>query len=494
MKNPPQDSSSRKSRRGRAVKKGKNFPAEFKPLSDAPAPDSQGGLPSAPPPKPPFDPAPILKDLGIYWLQGSSNYFIRRNEEDRERFIQIGSSELRRKLVGKGVSKRGEYDSLSSVDKVLDAATESAAVDYALNLAGHRANVYQSQGSTILVKESPRIISPMEGDCKLIHKFCLSLLGRKQQDIFYAWLKVAFCALHSGERRSGQCLIIIGPSGSGKSRLQHNLITPLLGGRSADPKSFFFGRTDFNSEMIGSEHLLIEEIPSSNEKADRVYFGEKIKEVVANDTTRLHGKQKDAVTVCPFWRLTITLNNEPEKMRSLPPMTSDITEKLIILEAGKAEDFWKEFDQLPDPRRAFREAIERELPSFAHELLEWKVPTALNSGPDGRRYGVRSFMPEALAQEFMEGEPEFALLRLIDRELWKDEENPADWEGEAEDLKKKLTDADSSLRSSAVRLCSSTVTLGIYLNKLEKAYPERVKKLKRSAYKRPWKIIPPKKV
>lgn len=436
-----------------------------------------------------FDPDKILDELDIFWLNGTSNYFIRRPDRGREKFSALPSGELRRKLRVRSI--RGDKDpttGVSPLDMVLDAATESRAVDYAINLGGTPAGVYDMPGGRILVRESPRIIEPAPGSCDTILEFLIGLLGNSQTDYLLAWLKVAFEALRAGDKRPGQALIIVGPSDTGKSRIQHQIITPMIGGRSADPKSYFFGRTDFNSEMIGAEHLLIEEIPSSTAYGDRIFFGERIKEATVNDTARLHGKSRDAVMVCPFWRLSITLNNEPDKLHALPPMTPDVSEKLIILEAKAAPDFWKRFDSFPDIRRAFRDAIESELPALAQMLVDMKIPERLA----GKRYGVRSFIPQELAESLFESEPEFSLLMLADKELWRGHEIPEPWRGDAEDLKHALCHESSEVRASALGLCKPGLAfLGTLLSKLARALPDRVEKVKRTGKERGWIIHPP---
>src|SRR5207237_1646636 len=136
---------------------------------------------------------------------------------------------------------------------------------------------------------------------------------------------------------------------------------------------------NFNNELFGAEHLLIEEVPSSSRHEERLFFGERIKEVVANDTARLHKKNRDAVTVSPFWRLSITLNDDPEKLRCLPPLTDDLAEKIIMLQAKAAPEFWHEFEKALDPRKAFREAMASELPAFAHYLLQLPIPSELQN-------------------------------------------------------------------------------------------------------------------
>ena len=260
----------------------------------------------------------------------------------------------------------------------------------------------------------------------------------------------------------------------------------MLGGRSADPKSYFFGRTDFNAELVGAEHLLIEEIPSSSRQEERQFFGERIKEIVANEKARLHKKNSDALNIQPFWRLSISLNDNPEKLRCLPPLVDDLADKIIMLEAKPVPDFWQRFASMPDPRRAFRETIEAELPAFAHYLVNTSIAERFQS----RRFGVKAFIPEELAQTLFESEPEHHLLLLIDKaDLFEDGKT---WEGDAEDLKQHLCRDASPVRGSATRLLGAYPTAcGQYLARLERRFPSRIKRAPRKAYCRDWIIHPP---
>ncbi len=452
-----------------------------------PADDGRNG---GTPPGAPFDPSAALDELGLFWLNGSSSYFLRREENGRARFIEMGPAEIRRKLKRRGYrskpdSEKGEV--ISAIDGILDAATESRPVDFAVSIGGMTAGVYELPGGRVIVRESPRLIEPKEGDFSTIEAFFAALLGSEGTIRFCCWLKMGLEALYAGQRRPGQALIIIGPPDTGKSRLQHQIITPILAGRSADPKSFFFGRTDFNAELVGAEHLLIEEVPSSSRHEERTFFGERIKEIVANDTARLHKKNRDAVTVSPFWRLSISLNDNPEKLRCLPPLTDDLAEKIIMLKAQQAPEFWQRFAGTPDPRLAFRAAIDAEMPAFAHYLLSMPVPPHMK----GRRYGVQSFIPEDVAQSLFESEPEHHLLLLIDKVIFgPDRLEGGPWEGDAEDLKQALCAETSSGRASANRLLSAYPTAcGVYLARLASKYPDRIQK-HRTAASRNWVIQP----
>lgn len=451
-------------------------------LPPAVAPSAQDGEPA-------FDPVAKLKQLGLWWLNGSGCYFMARED----RFLELGPAEVRRKLKVRGFRAKPDTDAgekVSQVDLVLDAATEHHSVDYAGSLAGMMAGVYDLPAGRLLVREGPRLVKPEPGSCTAILEFLSELLGREGADYFCAWLKVAYEALAAGERRQGQALILIGPPGCGKSRIQHFLITPMLGGRSADPKSFMFEKTDFNSELVGSEHLLIEEVPSGCRTEDRMRFGERLKEICANDTARLHRKSREAFTVSPFWRVSVSLNDNPEKLRSLPPMTEDVSDKVILLKVNHAPKYWERFAAASDPRRAFREAIQGELGAFAAMLRDWTIPARLV----GTRYGVRSYIEPDLAQTLFESEPEALLLLLVDKCLWDDpdgDEKREPWRGDAEDLRNRLTDDASPVRVAAQRLLNSYPTAcGQYLARLANRFPDRIQR-KRTAQSRDWIIHPP---
>lgn len=449
---------------------------------------------------PPFDPMAICEKVGLWWLDGSGSYYLESGKGKALRFREMGSAEIRRKLRSLCLKSKPDNEaadpiarSVSEIDRVLLAATEARAVDYAASVAGTRAGVYNLQGGRLLVRQSPELIEPVEGNSPNIERLLIGLLGNDGALHLCYWLKIAFEALRAGELRPGQCLIICGPPGCGKSFIQHQVITPILAGRAADPKSYFFGRTDFNSEIVGAEHLLVEEVPSSNHHEDRLTFGERIKEIVANDLMRLHKKNRDAISVHPFHRISITINDHPEKMKVLPPLTGDFTEKLIMLQAKEALEFWMGFDNHADPRRAVREAISAELPAFCHQLLKMEIPQEMRAGNDGRRYGVRSHVPEDLASMLFEQEPESHLLLLIDQELFGPKSPYAgeQWKGTAEDLKQFLTDDVRASRASAQRLLGTYATAcGQLLGRLKEKYPSRFSQ-HRTASSRDWIIAPP---
>jgi hypothetical protein len=82
--------------------------------------------------------------------------------------------------------------------------------------------------------------------------------------------------------------------------------------------------------MFSAEHLMMEDPASSTKTVDRVYFGEMLKQLVVNDTQRLHRKREDAMVVSPFFRTSISINDDPDKMRVLPLLTPDMKDKVNL--------------------------------------------------------------------------------------------------------------------------------------------------------------------
>lgn len=139
-----------------------------------------------------------------------------------------------------------------------------------------------------------------------------------------------------------------------------------------------------------------------------------------------------------------------------------------------APEYWKWFEQAADPRKAFREAIETELPAFTSYLLTLEIPTNLK----GRRYGVTSFIPADVAQDIFEQEPEHLLLLLIDKQLFDEGfDGNETWKGDAEHPKQALCAENSSVRPTATRLLGSYPTAcGQLISRLASQFPTRIKK------------------
>jgi hypothetical protein len=201
----------------------------------------------------------------LYWIKNERGVWIALNE-----------TQFKRILRHQGVSPRVPQDShVSPLYECLIEIQQTCDVHYAGALAGYSAGIYDMGERRILVTESPRIIEPRRGQFKTLRTFITGLLKDSEFDqipYLYGWLKVAYETLRAGERRPGQGLVLAGVRDCGKSLLQ-NIITFILGGRSARPYQFMGGLTPFNSDLFEAEHLMIEDEQASTDIRARRNFG-----------------------------------------------------------------------------------------------------------------------------------------------------------------------------------------------------------------------------
>lgn len=443
-----------------------------------------------------FDPAEVVKRLNIWWRNGSKQYY--RPTSKPNEWICVGEQDIKRKLRLAGVfSRASEGQSFSQVDRVMDYIQDQRFVDFAGRLAGHNAGIHFVQDRPIVVIGSYKLIEPKEGDWPTLRTLLEGMFpkvpepdNREQLPYLFAWLKVAITALRAGERRGGHALIFVGASDSGKSFLQEHVITPLLGKRSADPTAYMLNKTTFNAELLGSEHLAIQELPSGLDRESRAFLGEQLKKIVATEGHSYHPKGLDAVTMYPFWRVTISINKNPERIKSLPAINSDIADKIIL--------FLVESKPMPMPartveeRRAFRAAIYNELPAFVHFLLNWTSPPELQKSEHAGRFGHDAFHHPQIIADLFEQEPESGLLYMIDNEVFDTlDEQPQAWGWRpAMQLHEQLTADSCRFAAQAKKLFSYPGACGSLLSRLYEKFPQRFKK-KHTNTGNVWMIHPP---
>lgn len=414
-----------------------------------------------------------------FWVANNGEYLSRSKDDYAIRL-----------KVKHGIHARTNSGETSSeLERVISFVQEQRSVSYAALLAGYKAGAIECSGKRILVTTSPKLIEPEPGAWPTLDRLLSNLLidgEHDQRPYVYAWLKTAIEALWAEQRRPGPVLILAGPRDCGKSLLQ-NLITELLGGRSSKPYRYMSGRTDFNGDLFGAEHLAIEDEAPSTDVRSRRAFGTHIKSFAVNEDHSCHAKGRQALTLKPFWRVSISVNDEPENLMILPPIDESITDKIVLLRSRKAE--------MPMPtetlaeRATFWNTLMAELPAFSHFLLEWQIPAALRHG----RYGFKTWHNPHIRASLDAMAPEMRLLSLIDEVIFSAEEVgigriiPSDvWEGSAEMVEKRLF--ESVFDYEAKRLLSWTNATGTYLGRLAARYPDRVGQLNSWERPRKWKI------
>lgn len=408
--------------------------------------------------------------------------------DESQNWFPVNESMLRRqcKVLGMQV-KPPEAGGISAFDTFVCRLQTERGVGYAGALAGYPKGQRTVNNSLILVTTELSLVTPQKGGFPVLRALLHGMFASDEHDqltYFYGWLQNALCCLHAGTRKPGQVLVLAGPAECGKSLLQ-TIITWLLG-RECKPYAYMTGSTDFNSELFAAEHLRLDDEQASTEMRARRAFGARVKELLFGHAQRMHGKHRDALTLDPLWRMTVSLNEEPESLQVLPPLDESLEDKFIILRASKKP--------MPMPTgtteqtAAFATTLRAELPAFVHWLInDFVIPETLRN----ERCGIRHWHHPELLTAIRELSPQARLLSLIDKELFHARNTKPFWEGTADELEHELTGSQSGVRNEVAKLLSWNNACGTYLGRLAKDTPERIQPA-RTATARRWTIHPPK--
>jgi len=434
-----------KKRAGRIARKASGAPAEFIPADPLTPPPAPAPMASPVAGADCFDAGAVAEGKGIWWENRKDGAYHMTGSDGT--WLELNPGNIRAALLDAGIEGKRPKDSpLSDLDRVLLFARDRRAVDMTKDaLAGYFAGRHLICGRRVLVRTSPTIIKPERGEGWPIWNALLDGILGPQKWHFLAWVKLGYEALVTGSRDRGQVCILCGPAGGGKSRLQNFLLTPVFGGRAANPVNWMFGVDRFNSDLAGAEHLAVEELPAIMRGDTRALVKERLKMLTVGDTFRVEGKFSEATNLDPFWRTSITVNDQVETIRMLPALTPDLADKVLLFQAMKVP--------MPMPtvtsaeKLAFREKLAAELPALLYDLIE--TDDLRNQHPHlfGGRFGLREYADPELAARLREDAPEMELWDMIDRCIGPGEE----WTGSAHELEALLQSQSSPVTESATR-------------------------------------------
>jgi len=439
--------------------------------------------------KPTSRPQPKIE---AYYDTGKKEYLIKN---DAGRWLNLTENQFKRFLRARGINDVIKGSPTSPADKVILHIQNKYDVGYAGPLAGRQEGFYEENGLRLLVTSSPRIVEAREGNWDKLNTFLVNLLAgndepyaEQQWNTFNGWLATARQVLKQGYvlRKSlfqpGQTLALAGEANGGKSLLQA-IITEAFGGRTAKAAMWIKERTDFNAELFGAEHLMLEDETASTSYRARMALAAMIKNIVANRVQPCHPKHKGIINLAPWWRMTISLNDEPDHMLVLPPLDVDMEDKIILLRAIKTD--------MPMPtesaeeKAAFWAQLMQDLPGWLWWLEhEFSIPAECREN----RFGVKAFHHPALLQALDELSPAFRLLGLIDlAKPWG--LTNTEWDGSAEELRFLLMMHYAAGRDAS-KLLDFPDRCGRYLGELSRKKPDRVKN-SRTGIKRSWTVYQP---
>lgn len=397
----------------------------------------------------------------IYYEGHSQTYWI---QDAVDHWMKINEGSVKRELKHLGFNHKSEFGSLTDVDRAIMRIQKEHHVRYTGGLAGFPAGPIRVNGGLVLVTSEADVIAPAEGEWPLLESVISRMFG--EHDVyFYAWCKMAYQCLYTGQHRPGQILALCGPKQCGKTFLQRRVIHYLLGGRSGMPYRYLIGDTTFNSEFFETEHLQIGDEATGTDIRTRRAFGKELKKIAAERAHSCHRKGVPAFTMEPYWRCSITLNPDSENLLVLPPLEESMKDKILLLSCACG--------QMPMPTRTsddearFNEAIYKELPAFCAWLLDIEIPTWM-VGEDGR-YGFTAYQDPELMIRLEEHSPEEKLWDLCVHVLGRGEKLKH-WKGSTSELEEVLTMSSDA----AKKLFTFGSACGMYLQRLAEKGDDRI--------------------
>ena len=316
---------------------------------------------------------------------------------------------------------------VSEVETELYNIQRNHRINYAGPLCGRNAGLHEENGHLLLVTCAPAFINPADGNAPLLIDFFHNLFGRSAGDplfskqflIFCLWIKHARNALKNpAVHLPGQLLAMIGPADCGKS-LGQDLITMMLGGRSADPSLWLQGRSPFNGEMWGAEHLVLSDTNLEDTPKAKKELRDRLKELVANSQYSCHRKFRDELTLRPIWRISMSVNDDPDSIPVLPTLDASMRDKIIYLRVYSPPVPFS--TETPEARDAFFKKLVAAIPAFVGMIDRLECPPELVSG----RFGVRDFHHPEIVKLLDSQNPDTEVSEILEKWIagWPASEN-----------------------------------------------------------------------
>jgi hypothetical protein len=347
-------------------------------------------------------------EKGSYWIPDAEDKWIKVNETGVKNHLHI------HKGIPKAATKdpeTGEPIGPNPLDEAMSLIARTSNVELVAQIAGYSKGVYSLAGSRVLVPKSPSVIQGKQGAWDFLKGFIHQFFASEvQTEHVLGWMSWARLSLVKGTFSPGQALVLAGEQGCGKNAFLELVVTLILGGRSANPFQYMVGQTSFNADLVKAEHLMISDQPPALSFEDRVTFGSKMKDLTVNREQRLHPKGRDAVTVTPFRRLSIAVNDDEDSLSILPPLEEAILEKMMLFRVERPDCL--PTDSSIHAQREFAEKITKDLPAFIYYLEnEHQITPELADG----RFGIKAHHHPIFIENIIDSSPEGSLWDMMER-------------------------------------------------------------------------------
>ena len=137
----------------------------------------------------------------------------------------------------------------------------------------------------------------------------------------------------------------------------------------------------------------------------RLLFTSELKKLAADDNHWCQGKGKKALTLPPYWRVTVSVNDHPDYLPAIPANDETLKDKMHILKVYAGATV-KLVEKLGG-KKPFADKIREELPAYLHWLLhEFQIPEEFK----GTRFGMQAFQHPEIVEAIEETTPYMLVL------------------------------------------------------------------------------------
>lgn len=404
----------------------------------------------------------------------------------RGEWIGRPQSDFKLKLKAKGLCTTVmDGDKMSELEQRFLLVSAENGVDYAGLIAGWRPGYYERDGTRYLIS---REIPPLSCEgvdyasalagwpnlARLILGVCNGfddddpLIKVRQVELLLGWWRHAYLCLQNNDPRNGLALVLAGDAGCGKTLLKE-FIRLSFGGKEAQPYRWFTGQEQFNGNLMQSPLWTVDDEQADTSIKARNHFGAKLKLCVANAGVPFRAMHRDELTLYPFRRIVVCVNREPERLMVLPPLVSDVVDKMLILKCYNNRLCDRLRQKTDAEKTAFFQQAVKELPHFLHWLVnEWDVPAAMAG-----RFGVPHYCHPEIERELFTLSPNQRLWDLIRKYIESVTITTSRrWSGGAKQLYSGMTGESSCLSEKDKKHVPAWNWLGHRMKELMKQYPD----------------------
>jgi hypothetical protein len=346
--------------------------------------------------------------LDEYWFNGKSFFKLLYGNA-----VSIPKEQLLLELRQAGFSvrvRRGR--AISEVEEALLTISNNNRIDEIAPVVFSNERIVSYNASRILNCSNLVPVDPdSDGDPSkwpFLHQWLNQLFVNSSKnsalDYFYSWMQRFYTAVLDRVPLQGQALLLVGPTGRGKSLLSNKIISGLVGGFS-DASDYLSGQTKFNKDLGKVASWVIDDTTSAASFQDQRRATELLKRAVANPRVEYMAKYADAMSIPWTGRVILSLNMDANSLSVIPSLDTSNRDKLMALLIADSST-----TSFP-PNAQLEATIEQELPHFGKFLLDWKIPKEVE---DVGRFGVKSYIEPTIADAAYDNSSRSSIAELVE--------------------------------------------------------------------------------